>query len=473
MRSQGCSGASPGLCTAYVRAGTYKITAPIQTNDTADDGETISYYLADPIDGAVFDGSGVSQFIFGIAGTSKFTINGLSMTNALWGGVKIYGGVTDARDHCTCLAHGTGGTCVSAVRSTAADNVVKNNQIFSMANPTSPDGTQFDVTEGAACNPTGVEVVSSAPGNLITNNYIHDMPYRGVDLRNPDVGIASGARSVYFSDSKVTNNYFQNICVIGVDCGVIYAWNPYSNSSATGQTTGKATGWVVDNNYINTFESTLNPGISVGQGGSGHALYCDYECGNGTWTHNVIVGSTNAIAFITNDGSGNTFEYNVWDLGSGNLTAIWLTDSGDGHHIGTPGNVWQNNVVISDSAAAPDVQGLGISVGGVPYDAQSNGGAPNPTAPSYGNNLYVQLNASGPYYNTGTAAYGFSDTTSSAAFTHSSTFGLECWQYQTVTGSLAAATIPGGIPGAWGPPGFVVPKTGGGKPSIPIPVTCP
>jgi hypothetical protein len=72
----------------------------------------------------------------------------------------------------------------------------------------------------------------------------------------------------------------------------------------------------------------------------------------------------------------------------------------------------------------------------------------------------------------GTSAYGFTDNTG-PTFTNSSSFGLQCWDYQTVPGSLVTQSpvaFPG-LPGGWGPPGFSIPHTGT-APSIPLPTTC-
>jgi len=427
---------SSTIKTTYIRAGQYPTTSTF-TLTAADSGTTWQYYPSDGPGTAVFDGGAHGTLVgWMIDGGSNITINGLKMTNFIWSGIIVHGGGRDTRNSCTPHIVGA-----------ATENQIINNEISG----TSGIG---DVTVGQTCNGVAIDVEGLVNDTVVANNYVHDNNCRGIDLRNTD--LISGAVGD-FSGSVVKNNALLNNMLTASDGAAIYVWNPNSFKSSQ---------WTVTNNFIRDYSSTSNSGHA------GHALYCDYECSNGTWTFNVITGSSNAVAFITNDGKNNAFQYNVFDLNSQNLTAVWMTESFDIHHQGTPGNVWKNNIIIAKSPALPEVTGTGLSLG-TNYSAQNNGSpAPNPVAPAYGSNYYVQLDTNGPEYNAGTSAFGFSDN-SNPTFTTSSAFGLQCWDYELVAGSpvtQAPVSFPG-LPGGWGPPGFTIPHTGT-APSIPLPSSC-
>jgi hypothetical protein len=405
--------------TCYIRAGNYH--PPVTGNycvyghsagssiglGPMDSGETWSYYPPDGYGSAVLDGqstaggSGKSGgngtgCAFGDNNAASVTINGLQFENyqfsAFWG-------------------HG------------ASSLTFVNNTVHNLTS--------------AIWVAAGVALVDS-PDSVVRNNYFYDLAYVGVGLWEAN-GNNGGE-----SNTTIANNVVINSCTWpavsgggndqnGGDCGAIYIARQMSPSR---------TNIRIMNNYVRDVNMSSN-----GAGNSGHCcamgIYLDDGASNVTVSGNVTAGKISAC-FHIHGGNDNVIKGNICDLDhSGSQSILFFQP--DKHRFPMTGNVFANNIVISDSSD----EGRGYAGGLTP------------------NRMMIRDNS---YFNyggrsirsSGIAGAG-SDTNPKYENPH-----FNCWTYSLDSGSPVyhpPVNFPHqpenwGQPGFWGPPGFLIPHTG-------------
>ena len=299
-QAQAAMQASSTIKTTYIRAGSY--TLPTISNcdgsgnscglslNSADNGETWSYYPPDGYDsaslsgGSTAAGTGLFYAIY-VTNTNGLIINGLSIHNFQYAGIGSMGGVSNL--------------------------TVENNIIFNGYNTASQNAGGFQCY---GCADT-----------KISYNVVHDIASFGIGLSNVNGDV---------SNLVVTGNVLYNICTGVADCGAIYLYD-------TAQT---ATNISWTNNYI-------RDGNTTGGSGWGSALYLDDCTSNVTATGNIITGKNGGNTVMIHSGYNNHFTGNFTDLSTyGNNTLTVQTTSCP--NASMSGNEYEHNIVISNGAGS-------------------------------------------------------------------------------------------------------------------------
>jgi parallel beta-helix repeat protein len=213
----------------------------------------------------------------------------------------------------------------------------------------------------------------------------------------------------------------------GGDCGGIYFWSQHPSTS---------TNMLIESNLVRDVNAA-----SMGAGDFGaccaQGIYLDDGTNNATVTGNVVTGITSAC-FQIHGGQDNVIRGNLCDLGASGNGAI--VEYQNDMFTQMTGNVFEDNVVVAGSTG-PGKGFVGVS------------GPPNPM--TIENNAYFNYVGSA----VDSASTGGAGSDSNPTYVDP---GISCWA-PVLAGSSAASNPPvsfPGIVGGWGPPGFVLPKTG-------------
>ncbi len=421
-------GSSTKIC--YIRAGTYQPAKAASADgwqcnhhysngvmagaavflQSADNGETWSYYPPDGVGTAIIDGQSTvgeagSQetpdtgivggpanglgCIFSANGASGVTINGLRMTRAVWSGI-----------------FGNNFPSATLINNTI-DNIT---------------GTVYD---------SGAISIVNGTNATVKNNYIHDTQYHGI--------FASNQNSADITGWDVENNVVINSCLwppsgganpsgqTGNDCGGIYSVEQNFPSTSTGKK--------VINNYVRDVNAPSNNGSPASSSSIG--IYFDDASGHATVSGNVVAGKMVAC-FLIHGGNNIAITHNICDVD--NTVTQWITYvAGSGFSAGMANNTYQGNINV-----------IGTSGSGHGY--RDAGGVT--TAVSNTNNLYHNY--------VGGSMTTTSNGTGSDANPVTGDPLLTCWS-PVLDPSSPARNSPvsfPGLTGGWGPPGFVMPQTG-------------
>lgn len=390
---------------ACLRGGLYKRTAALMLT-ASDNGETWQYYAPDGIDSAVLDGGGATD-LMEIAGSSKITINGLTLRDFRAFGIHTRGGWT--------------------FRLPATEgNIIENCDIGRNVVTNWNSGAVF--TEGAS------------PRTTIRNNYVHDLGSQGIALSTwfrPDESI---------DGSVIENNIVLDTVQRMSDGGGVYI----------GMHGGSQTSHVtVRHNFVRDYGAS---GVTGAVG-----IYLDDNASNVTVTGNVVgppkegsvgTGNLGAGAFEVHNGNNNVISGNIVDLGdSGRVISVLWYHGGEPVEFGMAGNTFTGNIILSDYPGRQHVNFGGVSENSY---FQNLGPASNF---KIADNLY--FNRGGGIVNT----HGPIASDTNPVFADPRISG---WTYAVGARSPAFASPVNfvGIAGGWGPPGFVIPRDGT-KPSVP------
>jgi hypothetical protein len=291
----------------------------------------------------------------------------------------------------------------------------------SSANLVASDNTISDLTV-AVFNVGGIALHSSS-GATVKNNYIHDVAYMGV-----------GAWGGGMSDTTISGNVILNSCTAaaqpggddqdGGDCGAIYTWDE----------THASTNIVVANNYVRDVNVSSN-GQGDYDGCCATGIYVDDGMSNVTVSGNVVTG-IKSQCFVIHGGNNNTYSDNLCDLDDSKYQRI-MTYQWDSLMLPMTGNSIEDNVIVSSSTGA----GTGYSDNGTP------------TPPVIKNNAYFN------YVGTAIDSSGSNGSDSNPTYENP---GISCWDPSIPSSSPVYASPVSfkALVGGWGPPGFVLPKTG-------------
>jgi hypothetical protein len=407
-----------GLKTTYVHAGTYKTS--LSLNGPRDNGETWQYYPPDSYNSAIIDASG---WDFGINSTaSNTTINGIKIINAKYAGVQIIAG-----------SQFVGYPII------AQYNTIKNCEITGMT-ATNRDNRKGGPLTGA------IVAVGNTPYTQILNNYVHDVASMGI--RGGQTANLTGNWN--FSNTIVKGNVLINTATNDNDVGAIDFLDYYVT---------KSTNILIDSNYINNYISTF----------AGHAIYLDYGTSNVEVKNNIITGGysvSGTFAILLNDGNNVKIYNNIFDLNNANYMFFYVSCPQCANHLVGSGNTITNNIVLYRVGKGPMV--TTFSSGTVPwnfYDQSVFTSLPI-NHPLVKNNYYANYNVlgAGPWYSS--SGNTFKD--SSPVLAASAGPGISCWSYKISSTSPVlnppVSFVP--ITAAFGPPGFIIPRTGA-PPSYP------
>jgi hypothetical protein len=193
---------------------------------------------------------------------------------------------------------------------------------------------------------------------------------------------------------------------------------------------------LITNNYVRDVNKASN---GMGDFGAccGIGIYLDDGVDGVTETGNVVTGVTTAC-FLIHGGDDNVIHDNLCDIGtSGTEPIVTYQDDALTEMLG---NVFESNIVVAASSGAGD----GFS--GVESP-------PNPM--TIKDNAYFNYVGSTIDYTSAGGAGSDSDPTYANP-------DISCWAPTIAHGSPVFGSpveFPG-IKGGWGPPGFVIPKTG-------------
>jgi hypothetical protein len=395
---------SSGKKVCTIRAGTYSLAAPL-TLTSSDDGETWQYYAPDGANSAVLDGGGVID-IAHIKGGSHITINGLKMANFRAYGIWQVGG---------------GGLGTAGLFAVASGNTYENNDIgFNTVTSWSSAAIYCD---------------GANPNTIIKNNYFHDLGSQGVAMN-----------SYYFTNDSYDGSVIQNNVILRAvqrksDGGAIYL-EMFGGTQNTHVT--------IANNFILDYGA---PGIFGATG-----IYLDQGSSNVTVTGNVVgpatkgsvgTGNAGAFGFQVNAGNNDHITANILDLGDSGreLIVSYWWESGPAYVNNTTNNTFEKNIVISEFAGRQKTNFTGVT--GYSYYVHPR----QPTNPTIQNNDYY--NYAGGEIRTDGNIVGDSNP----IFENPQISG---WTYQISEGSPVFKRPMNFRPidGGWGPPGFVIPRTG-------------
>jgi hypothetical protein len=411
--------------TSYIRAGTYSNISLTLT--ASDSSETWSYYPPDGYNTAILDGGasgpGNGQNVITVLGASNVTVNGLLIQNYRQWGIGIHGGQTDT-------PNGFTSDTAAANDDTFINNSFKNG--YTTLNQGWGGGAIFGI---------GLIQSLTIANNVAVNQY--GSCYR-VGASNGDGG--RGTQPGYNISGLTIKN---NVCLVSNqatgDNGAIYIQD--ENEASTNIT--------ISNNFVRDYQN--NPALRNGNTPIRDvAVYLDTGSSNVTIDQNVIANTAYAIqgstsvpstmAFYTSDGHNNKWYGNLVDLGTAGLICNFDYEW-DGVGSSTTGNVVTSNLFIANWSGAQACFG---SANG-PF-AYPSGGAPSMVLPSVSNNFY---------YNYGSGSMStrgdlFSDSAPTTGVDPSIGPGFS---YPLNANSPAYDSPTGfpGIPGNWGPPGYVIP----------------
>ncbi len=283
------------------------------------------------------------------------------------------------------------------------------------------DNTIHDLTVGIF-NIGGIAIHSSSDVT-VKNNYIHDVAYMGVGAWGGDM-----------SNTTISGNVILNSCTAaaqpggddqdGGDCGAIYLWD----------TSHLSTNGVVSNNYIRDV-NVSSDGAGDYTGCCATGIYLDDGMSNVTVSGNVVTG-IKSQCFVIHGGNNDSYDDNLCDLSVSTYQRI-MTYQWDSLMLPMTGNSFENNVIVAGSKSA----GTGYSDDGTP------------TSPSIKNNAY--------YNYVGTSVDSSGPNGSDANPTYENP-GISCWDPAILPSSpvYGAPVSFTKLVGGWGPPGFVLPRTG-------------
>jgi hypothetical protein len=412
-KAQTAMRASSSTKTTYIRAGTY---TPASTGgncvwgnsagssialSSADEGETWSYYPPDGYGNAILDGQSTVGNSGGTGG------NGIGCA---FGASQVANVTVVGLQFQNFLYSAFWGYAATGV-------VVRDNVIHD--------------TMAAGFGIAAIMVVAS-PGAIVDNNYLYDLAYLGIAIE--DNSTTGGS----MSNSTVANNVILNSCTWpavsgggndqnGGDCGAIYFWS---------MTPSVSTNMQITNNYVRDVNMSSN---GMGDFGAccGLGIYLDDGVNNVTESGNVITGITSAC-FMIHGGDDNVIKGNLCDIRSSGTESI-VTYQND-MLTQMLGNVFENNIVVAGST------GLGDGYWGVVMP-------PNPM--TIENNAYFNYVGSTVDNKSTGGAGNDSDPTYENP-------DISCWAPSIAHSSPVFGSpvdFPG-LKGGWGPPGFVIPKTG-------------
>ena len=297
----------------------------------------------------------------------------------------------------------------SAIWASASNNLVAS------------DNTIHDLTVGIF-NIGGIALHGSSDV-LVKNNYIHDVAYMGI-----------GAWGGNMSNTTITGNVVLDSCTAaaqpggndmdGGDCGAIYLWD----------NTHASTNGVVTNNYIRDVNVSSN-GAGDYTGCCATGIYLDDGMSNVTVSGNVVTG-IKSQCWVIHGGNNDTYRDNLCDLGASQYQRV-MTYQWDSLMLQMTGNSIVNNVIVAGSASA----GGGYSDGGTP------------TPPTIKDNAYYN------YVGTSVDSSGSNGSDANPTYENPD---VSCWDPTIAATSpvFAAPVSFKKLVGGWGPPGFVLPKTG-------------
>ena len=291
----------------------------------------------------------------------------------------------------------------------------------SSPNLVASDNTIHDLTVGIF-NIGGIALHASSDAT-VKNNYIHDVAYMGI-----------GAWGGTMSNTTITGNVVLDSCTApaqpggndmdGGDCGAIYVWD----------TSHASTNVIVSNNYVRDVNISSN-GAGDYTGCCATGIYLDDGMSNVTVTGNVVTGITSQC-FQIHGGNDNSIQDNLCDLNVSQYQRV-MNYQWDSLMLQMTGNSFENNIIVAGSKNA----GGGYSDGGTP------------TAPTIKNNAYYN------YVGTMVASSGSNGSDANPTYEDP---GVSCWD-PTIAASSPVFAAPVSfkkLVGGWGPPGFVLPKTG-------------
>lgn len=433
-----CQSAMQGSSTktCYLRGGSYTSSnyngsgcPPYGVNaiylDTADSGETWSYYPSDGVDTAVLNGN--TQFGFCILGnngvTSNITINGLKFTGWTGGAIEL-GGVG---------SHNVTGTTIE-------NNIVTGNSL---------NGTQY----------SGFNVIGAVPNTTVANNYCYNLVNMCVganDLNNGSTYFLGGLNNL-----TIKNNIAINVCSGNTDCGAYYI-----EDLGDGSANNFSTSIQIINNYCN---NVSNNGAEGNQ-----CIYFDNAASNTTVEGNVL-GPGMGNSCLQMHGSMNiTVKYNICDMKTGSYVFYQPNCAAvNGPNIGLStsmaNNFWQTNIMVGNSSGTAGGNGYwNVNGGNNPSNTytycNSPYGNPSGGTSSPPNNLTVSGNE---YHNYGSG--GITTGGTGGAGGDSSPInanpGITCWKANI-------SSPPSGwvaLPQSWGPLGAINPASLPGSPTTVTP----
>lgn len=398
-KAQSAMQASTTIKTTYVRAGTYDLTAS----------------------------SATSNCDYGM-GTTAIDLNAAD-AGETWsyyppdgfGTAILDGGSTSATTGVACAFAGNSAPKLTFVGLQMQHFQYSGIWVSSSPNLVARGNTIHDLTVGIF-NIGGI-VTHTSSDVTIANNFIHDVAYVGI-----------GTWGGTMSNTTIENNVVLNSCTAaaqpggndqdGGDCGAIYLWD----------NTHLSTNGIVRNNYVRDVNVSSN-GAGDYTGCCATGIYLDDGMSNVTVSGNVVTG-VKSQCFVIHGGNSDTYDGNLCDLGASQYQRI-MTYQSDSLNLAMSGNSIVDNVIVAGSASA----GTGYSDGGTP------------TAPTIKNNAY--------YNYVGTSVDSSGSNGSDANPTYENP-GVSCWD-PTLAATSPAYAAPVSFPklaGGWGPPGFVMPKTG-------------
>lgn len=389
MQGQGVA-ASKITC---LKAGTYARSSPIHLS-SADNGETWQFDPAGNVNQAVLDcGHACDFFIFG-GSANGITINGIKMQNSNDG--AIYDDGTN----------------------TLLQNITIENNEMASNNHTNAIG---------GFNP--MVVLGNSKNTKYLHNYVHDTASQGLALYAFNAGQTVDG-SLIDSNVVIRSNQVQN------DGGAIYVNMRNSNITA-----GHAT---ISNNFVRDY----------GHGVEAEGIYLDDDASNIMVSGNVVApmdptATANSASTIVNGGTNNTFQNNIFDVGSTSHELVGRgSGPGDGGAVffswGSLSNIWQNNIIVANYAGSTaTVSGDIAYLTSADYPT-ANGAVRNNMYHNFGGGEETTvgnvLNDSSPVHqNPSCSGYLDSLNSNSPAF------------------AAPVSFLP--IAGNWGPPGFVIPTS--------------
>jgi hypothetical protein len=430
---QKCQSAMQGgnLKTCYVRGGTYSnfsyascppySLSTVVYLDSADSGETWSYYPPDGVDSAVLNGGASGYVGFCInsdnGNTSNITVNGFTIEDFVSNGVAIDSGGSNS----------TSGTTIE-------NNIVH-------------DNSQNSSTLNAL-----IAANDEVPNTTIKNNYAYNGTWPGIGADSMAEGFHPGG----LDNLLIENNIVVRTCLDASDCGSYYVQDVGNGDQPSGG--DFSTNLQILNNYCNN----ANPSNSSGfTGKANQCIYYDNAASNVTAEGNVMVtGQVNSCLLI-HGGMNDVTRHNICDLENSNTESIAFLqpNCGGQFNITTSmtGNIWESNIIVGSASG---------NVGGNGYWGVSGGldcsSVPNPMTIS--GNLYYNF-GSGSVVTTGSGGAG-SDSDPTTANPD-----ITCWK-ATISGGppYFAAPVNGvAVPQSWGPLGAINPASLPGSPTTVTP----
>ncbi len=420
-RAQKAMRASSKLKTTYIRAGIYAPTAVVVGGGpttaalyltSADSGETWSYYPADGYDTAIINGRATQGCLnssgltygFWIEGGSNITINGLAFQNYTGSGILLHAGTSYYGPYFPIQG-----------KPPANNDIIENNVVANVYDvETVPRGCSDTLSTGTVLG--AVQATGQVTNLVITNNVIHDVSGMGI---RADC-YSTRAPWDNLTGLVVKYNVLYNLNSGNSDTGAIYAYNGLCGTGSLNAT--------IANNYIRDYGTASN---------SSRGVYLDDATSGVTVTQNVITGHGTVCFNAAHGGNDNNVTGNICDLSDGATGAQAIAE-------------YQNSVTCTASSCmANNYVQRNIIIAG----SSSSGGyiLNTPTTPLTIRNNFV--------YSYGTGSPGDRGSTNDVTGKNPQISG---WTYTIAPASPVFSppvSFPG-IPSAWGPPGYVIPKSG-------------